>query len=185
MKRKQKRQAPTKQKQKQKQQLPLIPADSALAQLARRLRIIQGIPTNPPPDVLPLILDALLADDWRPPGYRVLSARAAMQAVRRVTVSAILDSAPPEYQRPRSTRTLDWVKEQLAEFLPSLHGTFADDTLEKDIDHWAYDPETGRRRKRQAKPPHNLKMGRRLTKQVKPAKPPRRKTKASANRPAR
>jgi hypothetical protein len=180
-------------KHKQKQQLPLIPADSALAQLERRLAVMQGIPTNPPPDVLPLILNANMSDRWRPPDERVLSEPAAMQMIRRCAVAVILDNAPPMYQRPRSTATLEWVMGQLAKLSPSLAGQFSDDTLQKDIEDWAYNPKTGRRRGRRggrsSQPLHrksNVKM-------VKPpqktkanvVKPPRRKTKASANRPTK
>jgi hypothetical protein len=165
--RKQKRQAPTK-----PMQPPLIPADSALVRLARRLSVFQGIPTNPPPDALPLILEALLTDGWRPPRYRVLSKKASGQLIRRALVFVILDNAPPEYQRPRSTRTLEWVKEQVPRLSPLLAEQFpsSDDTLQKDIEDWAYNPETGRQRKQR---------------RVKAAEPPTKKSNVKRVKPHR
>jgi hypothetical protein len=131
----------------QKQPPPSIPPESALARLARRLMVIQGISTNPPPEVLPLILDALETDGRSPLDARILGERKAMQTIRRIVVGVLLDDAPPVYQRPRSTRTLDWVKERLPTLSPLLPRV-SDDTLQKDIEDWAYNRETGRRRRR-------------------------------------
>jgi hypothetical protein len=142
-------------------------------------------------DVLPLLVQDLLDDGVPLDRYygRVLSKRAAKQAIRRAAVGVILDGAPPEYQRPRGKGTFDYVAEQLQKLSPLLAEQYpaSYDTLQKDIEDWAYNPETGRRRRRtQSKanrPPHEKAaaksaktLGKTMANAVKPGKPPRRKT---------
>jgi hypothetical protein len=153
-----------KQRPKQKQKAPT--ASGPIEQLAGRLTMRRAIPTGEPTDIVGLIYSANLAAGWRPPKGLFLNKREALQAVRRAAIGVILDNAPPEYQRqPRGKNIFNYVREELGKLSPRLaEQEFSDETIQKDIEDWAYYREIGKQKVREARaakpPPTKAKVRR-------------------------